>query len=194
MRDVTSTSPVDERITRYLDRSSTFENAQVEVEVGRRAVDDALGDGREALFLLRHRQFRPRPPDPHADRRPRLARHRPPRRLRRRHHRRDLRRRLRLSRRQGRRDHDAHRRHPLFAALHLPRHHAGRLLRPELHLHVHRRRRRAVAGHGAHRPRPDALHQAAGICAGGRGARRLARRTSCGATWCRTRSGRSSST
>jgi oligopeptide transport system permease protein len=28
--DVTSTRPVDERITRYLDRSSTFENAQVE--------------------------------------------------------------------------------------------------------------------------------------------------------------------
>ena len=68
-----------------------------------------------------------------------------------------------LSRRARRHRDDAHRRHPLLAALHLLRHPAGGLLRPELHPDVRRRRRGGVAGHGPHRPRPDAVDQAAGI-------------------------------
>ena len=109
-------------------------------------------------------------------------------------HRRALRRDRRLSRRPRRPRHDARRRHALLAALHLLRHHAGRLLRPELRPDVHRRRRGRMARHGAHRPRPDALDQAAGIRAGGRGARRHDAAASCAATSSRTRSARWSST
>ena len=191
---VTSSRPIDERVTRYLDRSSTFENAAVEEKSADGLAMTLSGQHQAALFLLRHRQQRPRPPHPHAGRRPRLARGRPPRRPRRRGHRRRLRRDLGLPRRPGRRGDDAHRRHPLFAALHLLRHHARGLLRPQFRADVPRRRRGPVARHGAHRPRPDAVDQAAGICAGGRGARRLAGRQCSAATSFRTRSARWSST
>ena len=123
-----------------------------------------------------------------------LARDRPARDLRRDRHRRHLRRDLRLSRRAGRPRHDAHRRRPLLAAVHLLRHHAGGVLRPELHADVHRRRRRRMARHGAHRARPDAVDQAAGIRPGRRGARRRTPAASSAATSSRTRSVRSSST
>ena len=145
---------------------------------------------RAPALPVRHRRQRPRPPHAHARRRPRLARDRAPRHRRRDRHRRALRRGLRLSRRPRRPRHDALRRHPLRAALHLLRDHAGGVLRPELRLDVHRRRRRRVARHGAHRPRPDALDQAPGIRAGGRGARRRRPAASCAATSSRTRSGR----
>ena len=77
--------------------------ARRETRAGRPA-HDPVGDDRAALLPLRHRQYRPRPPHPHADRRARLARHRPARRLRRGRHRRHLRRHLRLRRRTDRRD------------------------------------------------------------------------------------------
>ena len=100
----------------------------------------------------------------------------------------------RLSRRQDRRGHDAHRRRALFAALHLLRHHAGGVLRPQFRADVPGRRRGAVARHGAHRARPGAVDPAPGIC------RRRPRRwasasaASCCATSFPTCSGRWSST
>ena len=151
---------------------------------GREQVAGRPGNGDErrgqaAVFPVRHRQCRPRPAVANADGRPHLAGHRPACRLRRRRHRRALRRHGRLHRRQDRRGHDAHRRRALFAAVHLLRHHAGGVLRPQFRADVPRRRRRAVARHGAHRARPGAVDPPAGICAGGRGDGRLASAASC---------------
>ena len=191
-----STRPIDERITRYLDRSSTFEDAARRRQIGADGLtDDALRRRSSSIYFLFGTDNTGR----------------------------DLLTRTLIAGRvslaigllagfvavvigvaygatsgylggQRRRGHDAHRRHPLFAALHLLRHPARRLLRPEFRPDVHRRRRGAVARHGAHRPRPDAVDQAAGICAGGRGARRLAGGDRCAATSSRTRSARWSST
>ena len=72
-------------------------------------------------------------------------------------HRRGLGRDRRLHRRPGRRRHDAHRRHPLFAALHLLRDHADGGIRPQHHADLYRDRRSELAGHGPHRARPDHL-------------------------------------
>ncbi len=69
--------------------------------------------------------------------------------------RRQLRRDLGLSRRPGRQRDDAHRRHPLLAALHLLRDPDGGVLRPEPRHHLHRHRLHRMARHGAHRARPD---------------------------------------
>ena len=146
-----------------------------------------------AALLLRHRRHRPRPRGADHDRGPDLARHRHPRLGDGAAARRQLRRRLGLSRRAGRQRDDAHRRHPLLAALHLLRHPDGGLLRAEPRHHLHRHRLHRVARHGAHRARPDPEPEAAGVRAGRRGARARPRPASSPATSSRTRSGRSSS-
>ena len=87
--------------------------------------------------------------------------------------RRRLRRRRRLPRRQGRRGDDAHRRHPLLAALHVLRDHPDGRLRPQHHPAVRGPRRRRVADHGADRARPDAVGEAQGVHRGGARRRRL---------------------
>ena len=141
-------------------------------QVGRWPVGGDERLDQAAIFPVRHRQHRPRPAVANADGRAHLARHRSAGRHRRGGDRRRLRRDGRLHRRQDRRGDDAHRRRALFAALHLLRHHAGRLLRPKLRADVPGRRRRALARHGAHRARPGAVDPAAGICPGRRGAGR----------------------
>ena len=52
---VTSAKPIDERMTRYIDRSSVFEGTQVVEKIRRRPEARHERLGQEAVFLLRHR-------------------------------------------------------------------------------------------------------------------------------------------
>jgi hypothetical protein len=112
-----ASSEIDDRNTRYLDRSDTFEDAKVESK---------SADGKEAVFsaAIRPLTFLFGTDNVGRDLMTRtlvagtdIAVDRVARRLRRRLHRRRLRRRFRLPRRQDGRNHDAHRRCALLLAV-----------------------------------------------------------------------------
>ena len=127
-----------------------------------------------AAPLVRHRRGRPRPVRAGAVRRAGVAGGGPGRHAGLAGDRRALRRDRRLSGRAGRRGDDAHRRHALFPALHLLRHHPDGDVRPQFHPAVRGDRRGGMADHGADRARPDPVDQAEGIHRGGARRRRVA--------------------
>jgi oligopeptide transport system permease protein len=57
---VSSPKPIDERVTRYLDRSDTFDNSRIESKSAD-GLKLTLSATVEGAFLFRHRQYRPRP-------------------------------------------------------------------------------------------------------------------------------------
>ena len=118
---------------------------------------------RRRRALVRHRCGRSRSLRAYALRRPRVAERRHRRHAGKPDHRRALRRDLRVHRRAHGCDHDAHRRHPLFAAVHLHGHHPDGHLQPELRAVVRRHRRRLMADDGADRARTDAVGEAEGV-------------------------------